>query len=194
MLTGNEHFTFEGTPTGSLLRDFWAWQSSGLLNNTLRGVMAEFIVGNALGVLDEHRETWEPYDLTYKGKRIEVKTSSSVQEWEQESPSPLTFSIASKDNNDMYIFCAHLESDRNKANPLILDQWLFFPALTSDIIEELGEQKTARIGTVQKCYDGYEYDSLHDAVIWVISGKTDNDALQRISSRKAVKGVRHGIN
>ncbi len=48
--TGNEHFSSEGMPAGYLLTDFWAWQASDLLNNTLRGVLTEFIVAKALGL------------------------------------------------------------------------------------------------------------------------------------------------
>lgn len=50
ILTGNEHFTYEGMPAGILLNDFWAWSSSDLLNNTLRGALAEFLVASAIGV------------------------------------------------------------------------------------------------------------------------------------------------
>ena len=49
-LTGNEHFTYDGMPVGILLNDFWAWNSSDLLNNTLRGALAEFIVASAVGI------------------------------------------------------------------------------------------------------------------------------------------------
>ena len=47
-LTGNEYFSYDDKPTGKLLADFWAWNSSDLLNNTLRGALAEFIVATAL--------------------------------------------------------------------------------------------------------------------------------------------------
>lgn len=63
-LTGNEHFTYEGMPAGILLSDFWAWNSSDLLNNTLRGALAEFLVASAIGIdTSEARQDWTPYDL-----------------------------------------------------------------------------------------------------------------------------------
>lgn len=43
-LTGNEEFTLRGVGTGMTVNDFWAWAYSDLLNNTYRGVMAEFLV------------------------------------------------------------------------------------------------------------------------------------------------------
>ena len=42
--TGNEEFTLRGESSGISLADFWRWAYSDLLNNTSRGVMAEFLV------------------------------------------------------------------------------------------------------------------------------------------------------
>ena len=67
--TGNEYFYFDGMPTGYLLNDFWRWQSSDLLNNALRGVLAEFIVAKALGIdTNGPRFEWEPFDLLFNGR------------------------------------------------------------------------------------------------------------------------------
>ncbi|MDO5146101.1 MAG: hypothetical protein Q4D60_03785 [Eubacteriales bacterium] len=46
--TGNEEFTLRGDKTGIRLSDFWSWAYSDLLNNTSRGVMAEFLVEKSL--------------------------------------------------------------------------------------------------------------------------------------------------
>ena len=35
--TGDEPFTQRGMPTAARLADFWAWNQSDLVNNTLRG-------------------------------------------------------------------------------------------------------------------------------------------------------------
>lgn len=43
-LTGNEEFTLHGTGIGITVSDFWSWAYSDLLNNTYRGVLAEFLV------------------------------------------------------------------------------------------------------------------------------------------------------
>lgn len=73
-LTGNEHFTYEGMPAGILLSDFWAWNSSDLLNNTLRGALAEFLVASAIGIdTSEARQDWTPYDLlSPSGRKIRI--------------------------------------------------------------------------------------------------------------------------
>ena len=55
--TGDEPIKFRGKDTGLRLRDFWSWGFSDLLDNTLRGSYAEFIVAAALGIdLSEARE------------------------------------------------------------------------------------------------------------------------------------------
>ena len=48
--TGDEYFSVDGISAGFFLNDFWRWSSSDLLNNTMRGVLAEFIVAKALGI------------------------------------------------------------------------------------------------------------------------------------------------
>ena len=35
---------------GSTVGDFWAWAYSDVLENTARGIFAEFLVGSALGI------------------------------------------------------------------------------------------------------------------------------------------------
>lgn len=47
-LTSNNKFTFHGEDTGLSVVDFWSWAYSDLLNNTDRGVLAEYIVHSAL--------------------------------------------------------------------------------------------------------------------------------------------------
>ena len=44
LLNGNEKFTLDGNDTGISVSEFWSWAYSDLLNNTLRGVLAEFLV------------------------------------------------------------------------------------------------------------------------------------------------------
>lgn len=47
-LTSNNKFSFHGEDTGLSVVDFWSWAYSDLLNNTDRGVLAEYIVHSAL--------------------------------------------------------------------------------------------------------------------------------------------------
>jgi hypothetical protein len=202
--TGNEHFKFDDSPLDFLLNDFWKWQASDLLNNTLRGALAEFIVAKALGIeTNSPRIDWGPYDLLFFGRgRIEVKSSAYVQSWEQNRDSSLNFSIRQtrawdsisgyeeeqKHQSDMYIFCVLNEKDRKKADPLILDQWDFYPALTSEIEELFPGRQSMGISSVCRiCPEPYDYHSLRDAVLWLISARKDSEALNRIEEYNAQK-------
>ena len=79
-LNGNEPFTLHGSDTSICLQDFWRWSCSDLLNNTQRGILAEFLVHSALGTKDVVRTDWLPFDLTSpSGLRIEVKSSAYLQ-------------------------------------------------------------------------------------------------------------------
>lgn len=156
--TGNEHFSFNGMPAGFLLNDFWAWQASDLLNNTLRGVLAEFIVATAMGNdISQARQDWDAYDLLYENRwRVEVKSSARLQSWEQKSPSKVQFSIRPTRawsaeegysetvvrQSDVYVFCLFACEYRETANPLILDQWEFYILPTFVLNEECGDQRS----------------------------------------------------
>ena len=47
-LNGNEEFTLGGKSSGTTVKEFWSWAYSDLLNNTLRGVLAEFLVEKSM--------------------------------------------------------------------------------------------------------------------------------------------------
>jgi hypothetical protein len=72
---------------------FWSWAFSDLKENTTRGVLAEFLVASALGIVGDVKAAWEPYDLkTYSGIRIEVKASGYLQAWSTLKHSTINFS------------------------------------------------------------------------------------------------------
>ena len=63
--TGDELIVFDKMPIGYSLSDYWRWNASDLLNNTLRGSYCEFIVSSALDVdLSGVNEDWTPYDIS----------------------------------------------------------------------------------------------------------------------------------
>lgn len=65
--TGNEQFTDNGIETKHSLIDFWRWSVSDLVSNTTRGILAEYIVGAAIGIESMGvREEWDAYDLITK--------------------------------------------------------------------------------------------------------------------------------
>ena len=89
LLNGNEKFTLGGNDTGISVSEFWSWAYSDLLNNTLRGVLAEFLVKKSFSFLPPPRKIlrtdWTPYDLTSpSGRRIEVKSAAYLQSWTED--------------------------------------------------------------------------------------------------------------
>jgi hypothetical protein len=56
--------------------DFWTWTFSDSRDNALCGVLAELIVGSALGATATRRKGWDNYDLlSPEGVRLEAKAS-----------------------------------------------------------------------------------------------------------------------
>jgi hypothetical protein len=198
LLSGKESFLLDNIPTDYQLYDFWRWSSSDLLSNAMRGKIAEFIVAKALDIdTDTPRDEWDSYDLLYDGKfKVEVKASAYVQSWhsDKRANSTIQFTIRptkewtvegfrseSVRQSDMYIFCVHAERVKSKANPMLLEQWEFYPVLTKDITNKLGNQKTAGLSTIKRlCPKPVKYDNLHDAVKLLYFRKSDTQALQRI--------------
>ncbi|MEI6093638.1 MAG: hypothetical protein WCQ47_08185, partial [bacterium] len=109
--------------SGATILDFWQWAYSDILDNRARGIFAEFLVGQALGVItDDVRHEWLDADLLYNGKKIEVKTSAYIQSWHQNKLSQIKYDIEPKRkwdpltnivgsdisrNSDCYVFCLY---------------------------------------------------------------------------------------
>ena len=82
----------------ALVLDFWRWAFSDLRQNNVRGHLAEYIVGLALGVPLTVRSSWDDYDLLVPaGKlargavRVQVKSAAYLQAWGQRKLSAITF-------------------------------------------------------------------------------------------------------
>jgi hypothetical protein len=140
--TGDEHFIQNGSISSLRLIDFWSWAYSDCINNTARGVLAEFLVASALGInLHKPRDAWAKYDLTYRDKGIEIKSASYHQRWHQKKMSNISFSTRatrawdeetniqdseSKHQAFIYVLCLLAEKTRNLVNPLDINQWVFW--------------------------------------------------------------------
>jgi hypothetical protein len=175
VLTGNENFEMHGIAQDANISDFWAWSMSRLLADGPRGDLAEFIVRLALGEsITIPKRGWGECDIIHRGKRIEVKCSSVIQEWERDHPSRPVFSIrptyasdiaegveggyryVGRQSNDLcrrsdaYVFCLFSNPNRQTANPLKLEQWTFYVVSTNTINKELGRRKTVSLPTLEK--------------------------------------------
>ena len=179
-------FTFDGQPVFSVL-DYWRFQYCQLMNQQEN--IAEYLVAKALNINKaENVSSWTGYDLSYQGKRIEVKSSSYVHPWNKKKVSEVrTFSISPSSNyywfgstdrngktvarqNELYVFCLNENRDIANANPLVLDDWIFYviPTFIIDATcEKSGNpnQKTISLGVVKKLSGGsVKFDRLRDAV------------------------------
>ena len=63
---GQPFITRQRSLSRSTIGDFWRWAYSDIANNANRGVLAEFIVGKALGSTEKVRTNWAAYDVDSK--------------------------------------------------------------------------------------------------------------------------------
>ena len=139
---GNNSFILNGKSSKYTLLDFWAWAFSDVITNTTRGLVAEFIIATALGIdIRKPRDGWSKFDLKYKNRGIEVKSASYHQRWYQKHLSKISFNVPkrrgwdastnkldpeSKRQADIYVLCLLAEQNRDKVNPIDIDQWEFW--------------------------------------------------------------------
>lgn len=179
--TGEERFLLQNAETDIRLLDFWKWNQSDILNNSLRGILAEFIVSKAVNTINETRVEWDAYDLlTADGIKIEVKSAAYLQSWQQSKKSIIQYNIRPtlaweantntyateiKRTADVYVFCLLNEQNRQLVNPLDLDQWEFFVLSTEQINREKGSQKTIGLNGILKMEPIMTgFDGIKDAV------------------------------
>ena len=172
------HFYFNGEKQSIDVLSFWQWSSSELLGNTLRGVLAEFIVASTIDGVDKPRDEWDPYDLeTKNGLKIEVKSSSYFQSWQQKRKSTINFGIQPTEDEysgsgikerraDLYVFCVlAYEEDDGKVNPLDLSQWDFYVLETKVLNEKVPTQKSIGLKSLQKLNPvKVQYDKLGEEI------------------------------
>jgi len=160
--TGQEPFLRNGRRVDATLLDFWRWAMSNLVGNTARGVLAEYIVGCALGLTDGVRIEWDAYDLkTPSGIKVEVKSAAYLQSWYHKKLSRIIFSIRPARNwdaatnvlasetrrqADIYVFCILSHQDKSTIDPLNLDQWEFYLLRAAALDAQLPTQRTLSLG------------------------------------------------
>jgi hypothetical protein len=162
---GSENFSENNKGLGFNLLQFWQWGSSDLTSNALRGVLAEFIVANALEISSVIRKEWDAFDLKYGDIKIEIKSSAYIQSWQQSSYSKIIFGIqpthawSSATNksskkierqSDVYVFCVLNSKDQRTINPLNLNQWNFYLLPTIKLNEQKPNQKTITLDSLLK--------------------------------------------
>ena len=174
-------FTQEGEPAPFSVLDFWVWASSDVLNNTLRGIVAEYIVSRAVSACEPVRVEWNTVDIeTSEGIKVEVKSASYLQSWYQDCPSAISFDIPKKKSwdprtnqwgerqirhADVYVFCVLAHKDSQTVNPLELTQWEFYVLPTSTLDASLGNQKSVSLSRLERLGAvPLNYDQLRDEI------------------------------
>lgn len=167
------------------LVDFWRWSASDLLNNVIRGNLAEFIVAKALGISTEVRTVWAAYDLLLplepgRELKIEVKSAAYLQGWEQDKYSRIQFDVrktkaldettsvyagTSKRQADVYVFALLKHKDRPTVEPLNLAQWDFYVLPTRTLDHEIGEGHSISLKALEKLTVPVSFSCLRQAVI-----------------------------
>lgn len=165
-LRGAEPLHVGGAPAGADVLAFWRWSASDLASNSLRGVLAEFIVGHLIGAPLDFRREWDASDLKLAdGTMVEVKSAARLQTWAQKQLSPIRFDVAPKlvwdpvtmhqattasRVADVWVFCVQAHEDRATLDPLNLAQWQFYVLAGRTLEGALGGQKTAGLATLLK--------------------------------------------
>lgn len=165
-LTGQERFTNGAGDLQFEILDFWRWMGSDLVCNSMRGLLAEFIVGQALELKGGVRVEWDACDLTTPyGVRVEVKSAAYCQSWAQRRLSPISFDIAPKwpDNiatnevsecarraADVYVFCLLHHQDKTTIDPTQMEQWTFFVLSARVLDQQVFAQNRIALSSLRK--------------------------------------------
>jgi hypothetical protein len=175
------------------LDDFRAWAVGNLVDNRNRGIFAEWLVGQALNVVNpnEPRSEWDLADLRYRERLIEVKASGRGQTWSQAAPSIPRFDIASRIQAwdaatgtweafdtprrvaDVYVFCLHKPHPATNNNVADPQAWEFWVVATSELNHKLGNQRSVGVSTLDTLRPKVVFPALRSTVDDVIASSTN---------------------
>lgn len=164
--SGLESFLHHSKALDINLLTFWQWSGSDLVSNTLRGLLAEYLVALAVDSCDGVRVEWDSYDVkTPSGIKLEVKSGAYLQSWTQTKLSSIQFNVKpthawdaatntfaneQKRQADVYVFCLLAHKEKSTVNPLNVDQWEFYCVSTEVMNRELGAQKSLGLARLMK--------------------------------------------
>jgi hypothetical protein len=165
-LFGNEPFHNAQKPLGFTVASFWRWAASDLASNVWRGVLAEFLVAQALGSAAGVRTEWDACDVrTTAGLRVEVKSAAYLQSWHQRALSAISFDIAMKRawdaqtntsasvpcrSADVYVFALLAHRDKATLDPLDVSQWEFYVVSARRLDATLGTAKSMGLSALRR--------------------------------------------
>ena len=150
-------------------RRFARWVAQDLTSNRMRGLWAEWLLSDRLGLIqDESRRIeWDMVDIRLGDTTIEVKTAGTRQQWSDVASAP-RFSIApqtyvwdSSTNTStrlepprrtasLYVFCLHSCSDLTNAAVIDDRNWTFWVVPTATLDDHCSNQKTIGIAGLRR--------------------------------------------
>lgn len=161
------------------------WAAGNLVDNRNRGIFAEWLVGQALGAIEDRssRVEWDAWDLDYQGAGIEVKASGLSQSWNRcEASKRPTFGIAVPKSvwhaetdswypndkgtrpADVYVFCLHVPVPANNENVADPKKWKYWVISAQTLDEKLGTQQTVGTSTLDSLTDPIRWTGIKPAV------------------------------
>jgi hypothetical protein len=162
----------------SSILEFWRWAFSDLRDNTVRGIVAEYLVALAIGRTDDRRRTWGDCDVTTaNGLRIEVKASGYLQGWFQRSHSKPAFGrVAGRTwdaatnvfgahreiRADVFVFAVQTCLDPDLYDALDVAQWEFYVVAGAEV-ERYG-YRSVGLAWVRKRADAVGFDGVAAAI------------------------------
>jgi hypothetical protein len=168
---------------GMSILNYWQWGVSGIVGNTERGNLAEFLVAHAIEATDRVRNTWDDYDLITKELiKVEVKSAAFIQSWKQPRLSSPRFSIAKTKGSwdfsdslpetryaDVYVFCLLSHLHKETINPMDVSQWKFYLLKTTEIEQDLSNAKSISLKALRTRSRQYQYQELHSGIRTLIN-------------------------
>lgn len=160
---------------------FWRWAYSDLRSNAVRGVLAEYLVGQALGLeMTVPRVEWASWDLeTPEGIKVEVKCGAYVQAWAPPQTTALVrysgllarswieATAAYTDEPgvraDVYVFALQTCRDPARYDGLDLNQWEF-RVVPGPVVRGWGQRSVGLTRLIKDGYSGHPSDALPIAV------------------------------
>ena len=164
IIIATSHMVFHAVPVVDRIGRFSRWAAGDLTGNRTRGLYAEWMLADRLGLIDADsvRTEWDMVDLRFGSLLIEVKTSGIRQQWSERETVP-RFSIDRQHSMwdalsnttvssatgaraaNLYVFCLH--SARELTNRSVMDErhWSFWVMPTASLDTLFPNQRS--IGT-----------------------------------------------
>jgi hypothetical protein len=179
--SGHERFRDGERELDFDLLGFWQWSTSDVVSNATRGILAEYLVAQAVGAAEGVREEWATYDLLDpRDISIEVKSAAYLQSWHQDELSSICFSCGKtlawdpKTNQygterqrhaQVYVFALLAHKDKATLDPLNLSQWEFYVVPTVALDKRERSQDSITLPSLRTLHgEPVEYSDLARAI------------------------------